>query len=254
MLFRRGRARRPLVGAARRTVELVRRAGRRRRRRDDDDGTPGRLGRRLPGVEPESSYLATGRGASAGSHAARAVLGARRAGALVVPVRRPPHRGLLPDRPQHGHAVAPARVADRARHAGRRARPRAQQPGLGDGRAPSTRCRRRATRCSRRSCGWPSARCSAEQFIALEASAASSTRRPPATTRCWWPTARRRSRTGWPTTASTTGGASRRRSRPPVSTSTGASAPPAVLDGDHARTGPRVGGRHARAPGCCSPR
>ncbi len=41
-------------------------------------------------------------------HAAPAVLGARRAGALVVPLQRPPHRRLLPDRPQHGHAVAPS--------------------------------------------------------------------------------------------------------------------------------------------------
>ena len=79
--------------------------------------------RRLPGDRP-------GAGAGPDAPASRP----RRCGELaqrVVPVRRPPDRGPVPDGPQHRGDGAAARGAGRARHAGRRAGPRDQQPGRG---------------------------------------------------------------------------------------------------------------------------
>ena len=233
-------------------VELVRRAGREEAVVMRDDGPPGRLGRRLPGLGPtSSSYLATGRGASAGRMFRVPSRGARRAGARLVPVRRPPDRGLLPDGPQHGLAVPPARGAHRARHAGRRARPRDQQPGLGHGARGRRAAATRATRCCRRSSRLAEQSLLAEQFVALDAlrreiDASAGDRRRPAR--------RRRSRGGAVrlarrATASTTRGASRPRSPRPASTSRGASAAADGPRGRHARARPRLGGRHAVHPG-----
>ena len=104
-------------------------------------------------------------------------------------------------------------------HAGRRARPRDQQPGVGRDAGGRRAAGDAATRCCRRSRSSPSAAITAEQFIALDA-----LRReidPSAagwSTRSRSPTARRRSATGSTSTASTTRGSSPRRSRPPAST------------------------------------
>ena len=220
------------------------------------DGTPRGLGRRLPARGTRRAATSrTGRGASAGRMLRVPSVGARRAGALVVPLRRPPHRGLLPDRAHHGHRLASARVADRPRHDGRRARPRAQQPGVGDMRARSTRSQETADELLSSLVRLAERSLPADQFIALgEPPPRSWDRRPPATTHSRWPTAKRRWRTGWPITTSTRGGASPRRSRPPASDVDWCERVAAVLDGSHARTGPRMGRRHAEHHGCCSPR
>ena len=75
----RGRPRRLLVGAARGRVDLVRRAGREEAVVMTTMDGPGVVGRRLPGVGRRGSYLATGRGASAGPDVPGPVAGARRA-------------------------------------------------------------------------------------------------------------------------------------------------------------------------------
>ena len=113
-------------------VELVRRAGR-EETVVADDGPPGRLGRRLPGLERRGGYLATGRGASAGRmfRVPAAALG--ELARTWFPFGVHLIDGFFQTvRDMEAH-VAPARGAGRARHARRRARARAQQPGVGGG-------------------------------------------------------------------------------------------------------------------------
>ena len=82
-----------------------------------------------PGTRTASTWRPAGpcpRPAAAGARGR-----ARRDGPGVVPVRRPPDQGARPDRAQHRVDRPAARGAGGARHPGRRARPRDQQPRLG---------------------------------------------------------------------------------------------------------------------------
>ena len=128
----RGRAGRPLVGARRRRrSSCVRHVGPR--------GHRGRPDGRARAAGPAGSGRGTSTASTSppaaactpGPAAARPGRRCCATGARVVPVRRPPHRGAVPHRPHHRVDRAPARVPGHARHPGRRARPRAQQPGRG---------------------------------------------------------------------------------------------------------------------------
>ena len=126
---------------------------------------------------------------------------ARLAGELV-PLRRAPDRGLLPDGAQHG-----ARSRGSARRWSRSARwppasPTRSTTRRRPRRGPSTRSRRRATRCCRRSCGSPSAPCRPSSSSPSTRCAASSTGPRPCATRSRSPTRRRRCPTGSTPTAS----------------------------------------------------
>ena len=90
---------------------------------------PGRWAGGFRAWDEHGVYLATGRGArrrAGAPGAGRAAAGARR---RLVPVRRAPDRGLVPHGALHRVDGPPARVPGHARHAGRRPRPRDQQPG-----------------------------------------------------------------------------------------------------------------------------
>ena len=118
----------------------------------------------------ESSYLATGPGASAGTMFRVPVGRAREAGAGVVPVRRAPDRRVLPDRPQHGLAVASTRGAHRARHTRRAVSPTSSTTRP----SAAARARRRARRRAPTPVARPLRRLAeqsltAEQFVAIDA-------------------------------------------------------------------------------------
>ena len=108
-----------------------------------DEARP--VGRRLPGVGRARRLLRHRPGGRAGPglHGVRG-----RAARLVAPVvrlRRAPHRGTVPTPRRNFESVGPpARGAGGARHAGRRPRPRDQQPGRRRPRGRSTRSRRRS--------------------------------------------------------------------------------------------------------------
>ena len=139
-------------------VELVRRAGR-EESSCGDDGAARAFG--PAGSARGTSEAATWRPAAPPSAGRMFRVPAQRLGdwrQRVVPVRRAPDRGLLPDGAAHGHAVPPTRGAHRARHAGRRPRPRDQQPGVGDGAGGRRVAGDVRRRCCRRSRGWRSGR------------------------------------------------------------------------------------------------
>ena len=114
----RGRARRRLVGAARRRVDLVRQVGREERRRPD--GRARSVGRRLPGLGRARRLPGDRRGATAGPRAAACRPTAlRELRERLVPVRRPPDRRPLPhgalDRVHRPAARGPGRARARSR-------------------------------------------------------------------------------------------------------------------------------------------
>ena len=93
--------------------------------------SPGRWAGGFRAWDEHGVYLATGRGVEPGPGAAGAGRGAAGPVRRLVPVRRPPDRGRLPDGPLHRVDRPAARGAGHAGHAGGRPRPRDQQPGRG---------------------------------------------------------------------------------------------------------------------------
>ncbi len=130
----------------------------------------------------------------------------------VVPVRQAHDQRRLPDDPQHRCDGAPARVARRARHAGRGARPRDQQSGGRRRCGPSKACATPATpmldvaRATGRDGRSRPSSTSRSTGCAANSRSERSPRRRRA--RAAW-TGRKRSATGSTTTTSTTRGSSR---------------------------------------------
>ena len=130
---------------------------------------PGRWAGGFRAWDEHGVYLATGRGVPTGRVLRVPADGAARAVRRLVPVRRAPHRGAVRHRAQHRVDGAAARVAGHPRHAGRRPRPRDQQPGRG--RHPGgRRARGRVPDAARpRSAASPRTRSRPHQFAALDA-------------------------------------------------------------------------------------
>ena len=163
---------------------------------------PGRWAGGFRAWDEHGVYLATGRGGQPGRVLRVPADGAPRAGRRLVPVRRPPDRGLYRTARNDRVDRAAAGGAGRARHAGRRARPRAQQPGRRGHPRGRRACEAADQRCSR---ARPAGRGDDHgRPVHRARRAAARARAPgggpgPAGAR---PTGRRRCRTGWTTTGS----------------------------------------------------
>ena len=120
----------------------------------------------------------------------------------LVPVRRTPHRGAVPDRAQLRGGDPAAGGPGRARHPGGRARARDQQPGRGGDPRGRRAAGTPATCCCPPSAGWPRGRSPPTSSSRSTRFAARSSRRRPARTPWPSPIARTPCRPGWLATTS----------------------------------------------------